>query len=119
MSAEAHTALTGIEADPEWWAKVGDRIYNVERAFNCREGIRKDDDLRIPKKFQNPMESGPLEGKSLTREIAETLMLDYYRARGWDEEGVPTRAKLESVELDDVADGLEQLAETATGEVEA
>jgi aldehyde:ferredoxin oxidoreductase len=115
VSAEAYAALTGLEADPEWWAETGDRIYNVESAFNCREGIRKADDLHIPKKFRTPMESGPNEGKALTPEIVDTLMTDYYRARGWDEDGIPTRARLESLGLSDVADELEQVVEQADG----
>ena len=119
VSAEAYTALTGLEADPEWWAHVGDRIYNVERAFNCREGIRRADDVRIPRKFQIPMQSGPNEGKALTPEIVETLMGDYYRARGWDEEGIPTRAKLESLGLSDVADELERVLRRAEEKVPA
>lgn len=106
VSAEAYEALTGLEADPEWWAQTGDRIYNVERAFLVREGVRKKDDVRIPKKFQTPLESGPGKGKALTPEIVEVLMTDYYRARGWDEDGVPTREKLESLGLPDVADEL-------------
>lgn len=109
VSAEAYTALTGLEADPDWWARAGDRIYNVERAFNCREGVRKADDVRVPQKFQTPMPSGPNEGKSLSPDIVETLMSDYYRARGWDGEGVPTRETLESLDLHDVAEELERV----------
>lgn len=117
VSAEAYHALTGLDADPEWWSETGDRIYNVERAFNCREGVRKADDLRIPKKFRTPMESGPLKGRALTPEIADTLMSDYYVARGWDEDGVPTRAKLEAVGLADIADSLEAIQATSNGKV--
>ena len=115
VSAEAYTALTGLDADPEWWSETGDRIYNVERAFNCREGIRKADDLHIPKKFQTPMESGPMKGKALTPEIVEVLMSDYYRARGWDEDGVPSQSKLESLNLTDVAVELEQAVVNVNG----
>ncbi len=106
VSAEAYQALTGLEADTTWWAQTGERIYNVERAFLCREGIRKRDDVRIPKKFAEPMASGNSQGKALTSDIVETLMTDYYRARGWDEQGIPTPEKLESLGLGDVAIGL-------------
>ncbi len=109
VSAEAYQALTGLEADVDWWARTGERIYNVERAFLCRMGIRRQDDVRIPKKFAEPMASGPNQGKALKSDVVEILMTDYYRARGWDEQGIPTRSRLESLGLGDVASELDGL----------
>jgi aldehyde:ferredoxin oxidoreductase len=107
VSAEAYVALTGLDADADWWLQTGERIYNVERAFNCRQGIRRRDDVRIPKKYQEPMKDGPKAGRALTMEVANQLMDGYYAARGWDDEGIPARAKLEELGLEDVAQSLE------------
>ena len=109
VAGEAYSALTGIEVDSKWWAFTGERIYNLERAFNCREGIRKKDDVRIPKKYQTAMKSGPMKGKRMTPETTERLMADYYKARGWNDDGIPTRSKLEGIGLSDVADAMDKL----------
>jgi len=36
----------------------------------------------------------PVKGRKLSREDLDYMLDDYYRLRGWDENGVPTAAKL-------------------------
>ncbi|HUK28759.1 MAG TPA: aldehyde ferredoxin oxidoreductase family protein [Candidatus Acidoferrales bacterium] len=86
---------TGMDRNYRDLVKVGERIINVERLFNIREGYTRKDD-RLPKRFLEPLPDGQSKGQT----IDVNRMLDfYYRLRGWDVEGVPTKRKLEELEL--------------------
>jgi aldehyde:ferredoxin oxidoreductase len=70
-------------------AKIGERIWNMEREFNNRAGFTKADDS-LPPRLTTAAEAcktGPAKGKF--NELATMLPL-YYEARGWDPEGRPT-----------------------------
>jgi aldehyde:ferredoxin oxidoreductase len=101
-------AATGIEqfGDEAYLRLVGERIWNMERAFNCREGFTRADD-RLPERFLRESHGeGPLAGKTVE---LEAMLDEYYDVRGWDRKtGCPTRAKLESLGLSAVAAELEQ-----------
>ena len=94
-------AATGVErfADPGYLFKVGERIVNLERAFNVREGFGRKDD-RLPDRMLNePLHTygAPGEGE-MVREM-EKFLDRYYELRGWAKNGVPTREKLEDLGL--------------------
>jgi aldehyde:ferredoxin oxidoreductase len=75
---------------------IGERIYNLERIFNARDGFsRKDDSL--PVRF---LETPLPEGHSKNTTVALDPMLDeYYRLRGWTPQGIPTINTLSEVRL--------------------
>jgi aldehyde:ferredoxin oxidoreductase len=79
---------------------IGERIINVERAFNVREGIRREDDT-LPRRFlEEPLPFEP--GKGQVHRL-EPMLDDYYRLRGWDKKtGIPTVKKLEDLGLEDM-----------------
>jgi aldehyde:ferredoxin oxidoreductase len=109
---EAYVALTGIELEDGWWNAVGERVYNLERAFNVRQGLRKQDDLRVPPRYLTPMPAGPGKGRLIEMETLTALIEDYYKARGWDvETGIPTREKLTELGLGSVAQAVAALRE--------
>jgi aldehyde:ferredoxin oxidoreductase len=102
--AEMYTAVTGIDMSESEVLTIGERITNLERAFNIREGLTRRDDT-LPERFlKEPMPDGPSKGQIVNL----GLMLDeYYEERGWKlENGFPTRQKLEQLGLDAVADEL-------------
>ncbi|QGP93115.1 putative oxidoreductase YdhV [Neomoorella glycerini] len=92
---EAYAALTGREVTPEYFMLCGERITNVERLFNLRQGLTAADDI-VGLKFTKPMPEGPAKGIAV--EI-EPMVAEYYRVRHWDAQGVPTRAKLQELGL--------------------
>ncbi len=102
-------AATGIEefADEEYLYKVGERLWNLERAFNTREGFSRRDDY-LPERFiKESVKNGPIKGQIYEM---DQMLDDYYEARGWDKDtGVATRKKLESLDLKFVADDLEKM----------
>ena len=77
------------------------------RAFNAREGFdRKDDNL--PNKVFQPLIGGVSDGWKLDRAEVETAIEKYFEICGWDvSTGIPTRAKLEELDLDWVADQID------------
>jgi aldehyde:ferredoxin oxidoreductase len=75
----------------------------------CREGIRRKDDRLIGKWATEAIPNGPFKGERIDPEKWEGMLDDYYRLRGWDENGIPTREKLKSLGLDDIADVLDQI----------
>jgi aldehyde:ferredoxin oxidoreductase len=81
---------------------IGERIYNLERAFNCREGVsRKDDNL--PRRVTNePIPSGASQGMYCPPQEFKGLLDEYYRLRGWDENGIPTAEKLKDLGLEEI-----------------
>jgi aldehyde:ferredoxin oxidoreductase len=84
---------------------VGERRLNLLRALNAREGVGAEADTLPPKLFV-PLQGGPTDGVAITTEEFEAAKALYYQMVGWDENGRPTRAKLEELALSWVADEL-------------
>ena len=83
---------------------IGERIVNLNRAFNLREGITRKDDTLPPRLTKEPAPKGPAKGHVVE---LEQMLNEYYRHRGWDvETGKPTYQKLVSLGLEDVAQDL-------------
>jgi aldehyde:ferredoxin oxidoreductase len=72
-------------------ADVGERIYNMERLFNNAAGFTAKDDDLPPRLKTEPAKAGPAKG--LVSGI-DKMRPEYYKARGWDEQGVPTKETL-------------------------
>ena len=84
--AEITRMTTGMEVDKEGLRKIASNIQDAARAFNIREGLTSADDT-LPSRF---FDEGIGAKKSvITKEQLERLKEDYYRLRGWSEEGVP------------------------------
>ncbi|RLI41614.1 aldehyde:ferredoxin oxidoreductase, partial [Candidatus Bathyarchaeota archaeon] len=94
----------------ENFMKTGERIWNLIRAFNVREGIGRKEDTLPLRIFEDPLPSGIAKGKVLPKEHFEKMLKEYYVLRGWDPEtGIPTYEKLKELELEDVAKSLREL----------
>lgn len=78
---------------------IGERIYNLERLILVREGItRKDDDL--PQRIKTePLADGPASGHRISQEMLDEMLDEYYSARGWNKNGIPTKVKLEQLKV--------------------
>jgi aldehyde:ferredoxin oxidoreductase len=100
---EMVNAVTGWDTTTWELMKVGERATTMARAFNVREGFTKDDDW-LPERFFQPIEGGPLKGTKLSKEVVRKAIATYYQMMGWGEDGVPTKAKLEELDVGWVAD---------------
>ena len=98
-----YTLVTGIEIAPEEMKRAGERINNVARLFNIREGLGRKDDTLPYKVMHMPVpDEGPSKGAYVSREELDLLLDDYYMARGWTREGIPTAEKLKELGMDDL-----------------
>jgi aldehyde:ferredoxin oxidoreductase len=117
--ANYYTLATGIPMTDEELDKDGERIENLARLFNIREGKGTREYDTLPWKIENvPVpEEGPAKGVCVSDEELQLGLDDYYAARGWDSNGVPTVEKLESLGLGEyeyiVKDLLKKDLETA------
>lgn len=105
--AEGLTYATGIEFTVSDLKAIGERIYNLMRAYDAIHGITRADD-RLPRRFTaEPSPSGGAKGQIAH---AEEMLDEYYDLRGWDRKlGWPTTATLNRLGLPDVAARLQEM----------
>ncbi len=97
--ADLFSAATGFVCDDKEFSKKGERIWNLERLFNIKAGFSKLDD-RLPERMEKePIKSGPSKGEVTN---ISKMLPEYYKLRGWDENGVPTDEKLKELGLEDL-----------------
>ena len=83
--------------------KAGERVYNLARAFNVREGLTRADDTLPGRLLEEPLPEGAAEGHKV--EKLDQMLDAYYEFRGWDKKtGKPTPEKLKELNLDYVID---------------
>ncbi|MCH9035947.1 MAG: aldehyde ferredoxin oxidoreductase family protein [Chloroflexi bacterium] len=90
-TAHMYELITGWETSPEELRRVGERINNLRKAFNLREGWTRTDDALPPRIF---------EDSALSSDELEGMIDGYYRARGWTPEGLIPGARLTELGLD-------------------
>lgn len=100
--AELTAAVTGWETREMEQFRVAERILTACRLFNHREGLGAVAD-RLPERFFQPTQGGPLSQKALDPEEMDRAKRYYYHLMGWDEGGVPTPERLEELGLADLA----------------
>ncbi|MEM0077633.1 MAG: aldehyde ferredoxin oxidoreductase family protein [Thermoplasmata archaeon] len=96
-------AFTGFNMTLSELMVIGERTYNVARAFNVREGFSRKDDYLPERVLKDPIPKGVSKGSFVRKEELDSMLDEYYQARGWSMDGIPTKAKLHELELDDIA----------------
>jgi len=108
--AELYSAATGIEIDRKELMRRAERVWNLLKAANVREGFSRKDDKPPESWFEKPTFMDYTGKVEITREIANKFLDYYYEERGWDvKKGIPTREKLLDLGLKSVAEDLERL----------
>ncbi len=79
---------------------VAEKVYNLERCFNIREGFSRKDDTLPKRMFTEPLQGGLRDGEVIRK--PDTIIEEYYQARGWDNNGMPTKATLARLGLQEV-----------------
>ena len=100
LVSDFYEASTGLPMNADKLYSCGERVYNVEKIFNYREGCGRKEDYPPARFFEEAAPDGPGKGKKLSMPEYGSLLDDYYEARGWDKEtGRPTSDKLKSLDL--------------------
>lgn len=106
--AKLYTLATGRKMHPKKLMKAGERIWNLLKLLNVREGFSRRDDAFPERWLKEPLRGGNVtmtlmdyyRSRRIGVDDAEKLLDDYYAERGWDTEtGVPTESKLAELEL--------------------
>ncbi|MHA1676111.1 MAG: aldehyde ferredoxin oxidoreductase C-terminal domain-containing protein [Candidatus Njordarchaeales archaeon] len=92
--------ITGWDVTPQEARKIGERIINLQHAFNLRMGLVPERDHRAPERMLIPHKEGGAPGKVPPYEY---IIKEYYRTREWTEKGIPTRKKLLELGLEEAA----------------
>jgi len=96
---------TGMEMDKEKLWKTFQRIRTLVRAVNVRRGLRRKDE-------RPPEDHWAVRDEKYEQE----LLSKYYGFKGWNSEGIPTRQSLERLDMEYVAEDLEQRGILTVGE---
>jgi len=92
-------AVTGWDVTVDELERVGERIINLERLFNVREGVRRAQDVLPWKVMHEPIPDGPSAGMYCPPAELAAMLDEYYALRGWDADGVPTAPRLSALGL--------------------
>ncbi len=97
--------VTGKEWDVAHVLKIAERLRNLERMFDVRQGLTREADTLPRKFFEKPLAKGKYEGAVLDKEKFEGMKDEYYALRGWDPKtGAPTAEKLAELRLSPAAE---------------
>jgi aldehyde:ferredoxin oxidoreductase len=111
---EFYRAVTGLPLTrKEWCSRRAIKTLQLQRAMLLLGGpdlkwIPKADDVNPPR-FYEPLPSGPYKGKTTDKAAVKEKTKDYYRAVGWDANGIPATKTLKRLGLDDVDAAMRKL----------
>lgn len=103
--AKYYTLATGIKITVEELKKAGERINNLAKLFNVREGVgTREYDSLPPKIMTVPIpDEGVAKGSVVNKKEFDLGLDDYYEVRGWTKDGIPTTEKLNELDLGEFA----------------
>jgi len=78
-------AITDLELDKPKLKEIANNIATLRRLINLRQGLKPEDDLLPPRLFNEPRDDGAVVNK----EEFMFMLKEYYRLRGWDNQGKP------------------------------
>ncbi|WP_137288402.1 aldehyde ferredoxin oxidoreductase family protein [Natronorubrum halophilum] len=101
---DAINYATGWELTTDEVEAIGERIYNLERLINVERGIAsKETDTLSHRVMTEPIPEGPSEGMYCPPAELDAMLTEYYAFRQWDDEGKPTDAVLERLDIAELA----------------
>jgi aldehyde:ferredoxin oxidoreductase len=92
--------MSGRSMSEEEFLRLGERVWNLGRLFNLREGVEKDDLPTLMRAEEGAFAEGLSAGKFIGHQAFAAALQEYYDIRGWDASGVPSEAKLSELGID-------------------
>jgi aldehyde:ferredoxin oxidoreductase len=96
LYAKMLSGVTGQDVDGKALLKIGERIWNIEKLFNLREGFTREDDTLPKRLLEEPFKCGHSKDKKIE---LQPMLDEYYALRGWSVEGIPSQKKLAELGL--------------------
>ncbi|MEJ5362644.1 MAG: aldehyde ferredoxin oxidoreductase family protein [Spirochaetota bacterium] len=97
--AEAVSYITGWDMTKQELMEIGERIYTLERLINVSRGINRKSDVLPYRVMNEPIPDGPSKGWMCSNENLQKMLDEYYRLRGWDENGIPRNETLQRLKI--------------------
>ncbi len=94
---DLYRAVTGVVLGEEEALLMAERVSNLERLFNVREGLNRKDDTLPRRLLKEAMPSGPSRGNTVP---LDQMLDEYYELMGWDADGVPTKERMTELGLE-------------------
>jgi len=101
---ELVNALTGFDLSNSGLLAAGERVYNLSKAFNAREGFSREDDQLPERVTTEEIPDGPAKGEKISQEQFEHELDRYYTVRGWNRDGNPLKNTLKELDLPKIAE---------------
>jgi aldehyde:ferredoxin oxidoreductase len=98
--APLYETLTGIPMDEARLMQIGEKISNLTRLYNIKNGRTRQGDTLPQRFFKEKHLSGIFEGELMTEEKFNQWLDMYYQKRGWDEQGIPGEEKLSALAVE-------------------
>lgn len=108
-TADMVNAATGFDFTAEEILKVGERITNLARAFNVREGFERKNNTFPERILIEPIKAGASKGQYIPKEQLKIMLDEYCSERGWNSNGIPAKGKLIELGLENVIEDFEKL----------
>ncbi len=99
-TASLVNGAAGTQFTPESVAQIGERVNNIARIYNICAGFTRQDDHLPPRIMNEPLTGGSAKGQHVPLEDMNFMLDEYYDARGWTKDGVPTEDKLKELGLE-------------------
>ena len=101
--ADAVAAITGWPMTQEELGSIAERVWNLTRLFNVREGFGKRDDTLTERIFTEASTRGPSKGQVMDRDSFKNMLDEYYQIVGWDKRtGIPKKEKLKELGIEEL-----------------
>ncbi|MCY4654109.1 MAG: aldehyde ferredoxin oxidoreductase family protein [Dehalococcoidia bacterium] len=98
-SATSLNLITGWDVTPDELRRAGERINNLKKLFNIREGWTREDDTLPARVLSEPLPDGVAAGVRLSPSDLDMMVAAYYQARGWNTDGSIPDQKLRELDL--------------------
>ena len=102
-SADIYEKITGWPTSADDLRQAGERINNLKKLFNIREGWTREDETLPERVFTENLTTGMVAGVGLEREDLQMMVKGYYRARGWSDDGMIPDEKLRELGLSELS----------------
>lgn len=97
---------SGFNHSVESYLKAGERIWNLIRLFNLREGMDPTEDDLPVRLLKESFTKGHAKNILINREDFKKSLYEYYSLRGWDEKGIPKEEKIIELGLEKYSKGI-------------
>ena len=91
---QLYNITTGIDLSKEDLLRAGERIWNLQKEINVREGASMEDDLPSYRMMNDSVTIGSKIHPPVNEDTIKSLLREYYDECGWDSDGTPKKEKL-------------------------